>query len=66
MVDMEEKRGKETKVRRKFDCEFKNDTVRLVELSNRSVKQVEPPRDGCNQRHTHTSVRDRFGYCKPR
>jgi len=40
MVDMEENKGKETKVRRKFDREFKNDAVRLVELSNRSVKQV--------------------------
>jgi transposase-like protein len=28
------------KVRRKLDREFKNDAVRLVELSNRSVKQV--------------------------
>jgi transposase-like protein len=40
MVDMEENKKKETKVRRKFDREFKNDAVRLVELSNRSVKQV--------------------------
>jgi|GEM_PF-2556408 len=40
MVDMEENKGKETKVRRKFDREFKNDAVKLVELSNRSVKQV--------------------------
>jgi len=40
MVDMEDNKGKETKVRRKFDREFKNDAVRLVELSNRSVKQV--------------------------
>jgi transposase-like protein len=39
-VDMEENKKKETKVRRKFDREFKNDAVRLVELSNRSVKQV--------------------------
>jgi transposase-like protein len=37
-VDMEENTKKETKVRRKFDREFKNDAVRLVELSNRSVK----------------------------
>jgi transposase-like protein len=40
MVDMEENKKKETKVRRKFDREFKNDAARLVELSNRSVKQV--------------------------
>jgi transposase-like protein len=40
MVDMEENKKKETTVRRKFDREFKNDSVRLVELSNRSVKQV--------------------------
>ncbi len=40
MVDMEENKKKETKVRRKFDRQFKNDAVRLVELSNRSVKQV--------------------------
>ncbi len=40
MVDTEENKKKETKVRRKFDREFKNDAVRLVELSNRSVKQV--------------------------
>ncbi len=40
MVDMEENKKKETKVRRKFDREFKNAAVRLVELSNRSVKQV--------------------------
>jgi transposase-like protein len=40
MVYMEENKKKETKVRRKFDREFKNDAVRLVELSNRSVKQV--------------------------
>jgi transposase-like protein len=39
-VNMEENKKKETKVRRKFDREFKNDAVRLVELSNRSVKQV--------------------------
>ncbi len=39
MVDMEENKKKETKVRRKFDREFKNDAVSLVELSNRSVKQ---------------------------
>jgi transposase-like protein len=39
-VDMEKNKKKETKVRRKFDREFKNDAVRLVELSNRSVKQV--------------------------
>ncbi len=38
MVDMEENKKKETKVRRTFDREFKNDAVRLVELSNRSVK----------------------------
>jgi len=37
MVDMEENKGKETKVRRKFDHEFKNDAVKLVELSNRSL-----------------------------
>jgi transposase-like protein len=37
---MEENKKKETKVRRTFDREFKNDAVRLVELSNRSVKQV--------------------------
>jgi transposase len=37
---MEEDKGKETKGRRKFEREFKNDAVRLVELSNRSVKQV--------------------------
>ena len=40
MVDMGEDKGKETKVRRKFEREFKNDAVKLVELSNRSVKQV--------------------------
>jgi hypothetical protein len=40
MVDMEENKKKETKVRRTFDREFKNDAVRLVELSNRFVKQV--------------------------
>jgi transposase-like protein len=40
MVDMEENKKKETKVRRKFDREFKNGAPRLVELSNRSVKQV--------------------------
>jgi transposase-like protein len=39
-VDMDENKKKETKVRRKFDREFKDDAVRLVELSNRSVKQV--------------------------
>ncbi len=39
-VNMEENKKKETKVRRKFDREFKNDAVRLVELSNRSVKLV--------------------------
>jgi len=33
MVDMEENKGKKTTVRRKFDREFKNDAVRLVELS---------------------------------
>jgi transposase-like protein len=37
---MGENKGKETKVRRQFDREFKNGAVRLVELSNRSVKQV--------------------------
>jgi transposase-like protein len=40
LVDMKEYKKKETKVRRKFDREFKNDALRLVELSNRSVKQV--------------------------
>jgi hypothetical protein len=35
---MEEYKKKETKVRRMFDREFKNDAARLVELSNRSVK----------------------------
>jgi Ribonuclease G/E len=30
MVDMEENRKEETKVRRKFDREFKNDAARLV------------------------------------
>jgi transposase-like protein len=35
---MKEYKKKETKVRRKFDREFKNDAVRLVELSNRSVE----------------------------
>jgi transposase len=37
---MVEDKEKETKVRRKFEREFKNDAVKLVELSNRSVKQV--------------------------
>jgi len=37
MVDMEENKGKETKVRPKFDREFKIDALRLVELSNRSL-----------------------------
>jgi len=37
MVDMEENKGKGIKVRRKFDREFKNDALRLVELSNRSL-----------------------------
>jgi hypothetical protein len=30
MVDMKEYKKKETKVRRKFDREFKNDAARLV------------------------------------
>jgi hypothetical protein len=34
---MEENKVKETKVRRKFDHEFKNDALRLVEPSNRSL-----------------------------
>jgi transposase-like protein len=38
-VDMKEYKKKETKVRRKFDREFKNDAARLVELSNRSVER---------------------------
>ncbi len=37
---MKEYKKKETKVRRTFDREFKDDALRLVELSNRSVKQV--------------------------
>jgi len=37
MVDMEENQRKETKVRPKFDCEFKIDALRLVEPSNRSL-----------------------------
>ncbi len=37
---MKEYKKKETRLRRKFDREFKDDAVRLVELSNRSVKQV--------------------------
>jgi hypothetical protein len=40
LVDMEEYKKKETRLRRMFDREFKNDAARLVELSNRSVKQV--------------------------
>jgi transposase-like protein len=36
---MEENKKKETKVRRKFDREFKDDAARLVELSNRSVEK---------------------------
>ncbi len=39
-VDMEENKGKETTVRRKFDREVKNDPLRPVELSNRSLTQV--------------------------
>ncbi len=38
MIGMGEDEGKETKVRRKFVPELKNDAVRLVELLNRSVK----------------------------
>jgi len=37
MVDMEENKWKETKLRPKFDREFKNDALRLVERSNRSL-----------------------------
>jgi transposase-like protein len=37
---MEENKGKETTVRRKFDREVKNDPLRPVELSNRSLTQV--------------------------
>jgi hypothetical protein len=36
---MEEYKKKETKVRGKFDREFKDDALRLVELSNRSVER---------------------------
>jgi hypothetical protein len=39
MVDMEENKKKETRLRRKFDRELKNDAARLVELSNRSVER---------------------------
>jgi hypothetical protein len=39
MVDMEENKKKETKVRRKFDREFKDDAASLVELLNRSVER---------------------------
>jgi hypothetical protein len=37
---MEENKGKETTFRRKFDREVKDDPLRLVELSNRSLTQV--------------------------
>jgi transposase-like protein len=37
---MEEIKGKETTVRRKFDREVKDDALRPVELSNRSLTQV--------------------------
>jgi hypothetical protein len=36
---MKQYKKKETKVRRKFDRAFKNDALRLVELSNRSVER---------------------------
>jgi transposase-like protein len=37
---MGEEKGKGTQIRRNFECEFKNDVIRLDKVCNRSVKQV--------------------------
>ena len=37
---MGELNPKESKPRRKFDSDFKSDAVKLVEVGNRSIKQV--------------------------
>ena len=40
MLEMSGENPKEKKTRRKFEPEFKNDAVRLVELGSQSIKEV--------------------------